>query len=229
MAPITFALILALFGGLRHAEAPSGRIGASDHRERTLRFIGNNGFELSDGTSTILLDFPYISGAHGYMRFDARELRHRPASLCLFTHRHADHFDPAAIEDIGCQVAGPREVTSQVPPSRRLPGNSPWRMGGVTGECLPTVHQQLEHCTLIVRWHGRVIVSLGDIESLDGLVERLPRPDILLVPVWFVRRMQTLSGAFPAAAIYLTHAEPGAVPGACLRCRQLQQGESVAW
>ena len=63
------AMALATFVLLTAVVAPSPGIEA--------RFIGNSAFEVSDGTATILIDFPYQSGAFGYMTFLPAELRPR--------------------------------------------------------------------------------------------------------------------------------------------------------
>jgi hypothetical protein len=59
----------------------------AEAQELRFRFIGNSGFEISDNVDTILLDFPYESGAYGYMTFDSGEVHARRSTLCLFSFR----------------------------------------------------------------------------------------------------------------------------------------------
>ena len=40
-----------------------------------IRFIGNAAFELTDGRTTLLVDFPYESGTGGFMAYDSGAVR----------------------------------------------------------------------------------------------------------------------------------------------------------
>jgi L-ascorbate metabolism protein UlaG (beta-lactamase superfamily) len=73
------------------------------------RFIGNEAFEITDGETTLLTDFPYRSGSFGYMTYGSAELRPRENAVCLVTHRHLDHFDPDLVAGIGCTLVGPNK------------------------------------------------------------------------------------------------------------------------
>ena len=42
--------------------------------EISITFIGNAGFHMTDGKTNIYFDFPYKSGAYGYMTYDETEL-----------------------------------------------------------------------------------------------------------------------------------------------------------
>jgi hypothetical protein len=57
------------------------------------RFIGNMAWAITDGSLTLMTDFPYDSGAvRGYLTYDASEIRSATAeTLSLITHRHGDH------------------------------------------------------------------------------------------------------------------------------------------
>ena len=39
-----------------------------------IEFIGNAAFRITDGTTTLLTDFPYRSGASGYMSYEAADI-----------------------------------------------------------------------------------------------------------------------------------------------------------
>lgn len=196
---------------------------------RTLRYVGNAGFEISDGTHTVLLDFPYVSGAYGYMKFEPGELRPRPGSLCLISHAHADHFDGEAVAEVGCQVAGPAEVMGRVAESSRFPGTSPWKFESATATCIDSDHGGVEHCTLVLDWHGATIIVAGDVESVKPLIRSLPEPDIFVLPYWLAKEASLVQEAFPGAKIVLSHEEPGASVDACNGCLRLQQGDSIPW
>lgn len=62
-------------------------------------FIGNMGVHLTDGKAALLVDFPYESGAFGYMKWSREHVPGGPRPLCLFTHAHDDHFAPALVKE----------------------------------------------------------------------------------------------------------------------------------
>lgn len=196
---------------------------------RTMRYVGNAGFEISDGVHTVLLDFPYVSGAYGYMKFEASELEPRRGSLCLISHAHADHFNPEAVVEVGCQVAGPTEVMKLVPESARLPGTSPWKFEGATAKCIDSEHGGVDHCTLVLKWHETTFIAAGDVESIVPLIKDIPRPDIFVLPYWLANQTSVVREAFPGVRIVLSHEEPGASVDSCNGCVRLNQGDSIQW
>ena len=48
----------------------------------TARFIGNMAFAITDGKTTLYTDFPYESGAFGYMSYDFASLPKAPRTPC---------------------------------------------------------------------------------------------------------------------------------------------------
>ena len=69
------------------------QISFGQSNEITIRFIGNCGLYMSDGTTDIYSDFPYKSGAHHYMEYDASELDNlKENAYFVFTHKHSDHY-----------------------------------------------------------------------------------------------------------------------------------------
>ncbi len=194
-----------------------------------MRYIGNAGFEISDGSHTVLLDFPYVSGAFGYMKFQDSDLVPRSDALCLISHAHADHFNAEAIRKIGCQVAGPAEVMKLVPKSSWLQGESPWKFGFAVASCIDSEHGDVEHCSLVLTWHGTTIVAVGDVESVAPLLKAIPSPDIFVLPYWLADQASLLREAFPGVRILLSHEEPDATVDSCNGCERLTQGASIRW
>lgn len=185
------------------------------------RFIGNSAFELSDGTSTILLDFPYESGAFGYMSFAPAEVHRRVNALCLFTHRHADHFDPESVPDIGCTVAGPAAVSE----SLRAGAGPVWHFGGARIQCIPTAHGNVEHCSYLISWHGADIFVSGDIDNLEGLDQVEEQVDVALLPSWLVSAVGSGSAASQTRVVIHHHA-PGEDVRGCPGCVVPSQGDT---
>ena len=56
--------------------------------------IGNMAFHITDGTAALITDFPYESGAFGYMKWSRDHVPVGQGPLCLVTHSHRDHFLP---------------------------------------------------------------------------------------------------------------------------------------
>jgi L-ascorbate metabolism protein UlaG (beta-lactamase superfamily) len=187
------------------------------------RFIGNAAFEITDGTSTILVDFPYRSGAFGYMAFPSAEVHLRPGALCLFTHHHADHFDPAAVAVVGCTVAGPDEVRLAAPERSRA-GPGPWRHGAARIECLPTPHASVEHCSYRVSWHGVEVFLSGDIEDLEPLRRSPQRFDVLFLASWLLPALDGVDPAAASARVVVHHHGPEEEVSPCDRCLVPEQG-----
>jgi L-ascorbate metabolism protein UlaG (beta-lactamase superfamily) len=192
-----------------------------------LRFIGNAGFEITDGTNTILIDFPYESGAYGYMTFESDELHERPDSLCIFTHAHADHFSAEQLTGVGCTVAGPSAVMAQSGQSARLEGGSPWQFGSATITCIPSQHGDVEHCSYVLNWNDKVIFVAGDVEAVEPVIRQVTEADVLILPYWVSEEVAAIQGRFPAARIILSHQEPGGTSSLCAGCLQLEQGETM--
>lgn len=193
------------------------------------RFIGNNGFEISDGAGTILVDFPYQSGAFGYMSFDPAELEARDNALCLFTHSHADHFDPGAIEGVGCLVAGPAEVLAAVDEIIRLGPGPSWEFDQAEIDCLDTVHDDLDHCSYVIRWQDRSIFFTGDVEEISGLFGLQEPLDVIILSSWLAPQAPQIRAKFPGAKIVISHHVAGEERAARSGCIVPVQGSSYSW
>ncbi len=76
-------------------------IGFSQSKEIKIEFIGNCGFHMTDGISDLYIDFPYKSGAYGYMDFDESELDSiNENAIFIFTHKHADHYSKKNLKKV---------------------------------------------------------------------------------------------------------------------------------
>lgn len=61
--------------------------GISQTNDIQIQFIGNCGFHMTDGKTNFYIDFPYKSGAYGYMEFKDSELDSiKENSVFIFTH-----------------------------------------------------------------------------------------------------------------------------------------------
>jgi L-ascorbate metabolism protein UlaG (beta-lactamase superfamily) len=136
-----------------------------------VRFIGNEAFRITDGHTTLYSDFPYKSGAFGYMTYPAKELSSVPAdALMLVTHGHADHFDRALFLNLKAYVLAPPEVTKGLPADRVIAFGpfTIWR--GVRIEAATTHHGNAPHASYLVSWNGLRLYFTGDTNELDPLL-----------------------------------------------------------
>src|SRR5262249_1997056 len=87
----------------------------------TFQFIGNMAFSISDHKTTLYSDFPYESGAFGYMKYDLKSLKISDNGVSLITHAHRDHWAKELFQPLKLKVIGPPEVLKDVDRSRIIP------------------------------------------------------------------------------------------------------------
>ena len=215
-----FGLLLIVAGPVaaRQATAPSVEG----------RFIANAGFVISDGETTILVDFPYRSGAFGYMEYDDNELEARDNALCVFTHRHADHFDAGLIERLGCSVAGSPEVLGLVDARQRAGSGPEWEFGSASIRCVESVHSNVDHCSYVIDWHGTAIYVAGDVEELSALAQ-VEHLDVAVIPAWLSPQVGQIRQRFPQARIVITHHTASRDLSGCDDCLVPAPGEPIVW
>jgi hypothetical protein len=155
-------------------------------RSLEVRFIGNAAFEISDGDTTLLTDFPYQPGWGGYMYYPLREIKKRSNALCLISHRHADHFDRKLMEEEGCTVLGPGEVTQQLVDAEILEMGDEVEFRSLTVKPVATEHAGIEHYSYLVTWHGHRLYFTGDTEDYEHL-RRIEAVDVLFITPWLAR------------------------------------------
>jgi hypothetical protein len=78
-------------------------------KSQTLRieFIGNCAFKITDNNFQIYTDFPYKSGAYGYMRYEFDSISIDKPGLCLITHAHNDHWNRKLFKKTGLSLYSP--------------------------------------------------------------------------------------------------------------------------
>jgi L-ascorbate metabolism protein UlaG (beta-lactamase superfamily) len=191
-----------------------------------IRFIGNEAVELSDGRTTLLVDFPYESGSGGFMTFDSAAVRPRGRVLALFTHAHRDHFDRAALLARGWPAFGPAELLALLPEDRVFSRADTVTFGAFRVARIPEEHAGIGHVAFLVTWRGRRLYHSGD--TMDPAhLQAMPELDVALVQENLLCWMQQNRGArVPAReVIVLHHFSSGS--RRCLGARELAQGESI--
>ncbi|MGE5276627.1 MAG: MBL fold metallo-hydrolase [Acidobacteriota bacterium] len=192
------------------------------------RFLGNAAFEITDGVTTLLTDFPYRSGAFGYMAYDASEIRSRPRSVCLFTHAHADHFEPALLARVGCRLVGPPPVLAAAPAGSAITPDrdGALRIFGLTIDPIATPHGDTPHASYRVEWLGLRLYFTGDTDSARELAAQKGL-DALFISPWLLAAARG-SSALPAARrVIVCHQRAGEAIAPCGGCIVPRQGETL--
>ena len=198
------------------------------------RFIGNMAFAISDGTTTLVSDFPYQSGYSVYMEYDPREVRSSTAqSISLITHRHGDHWDRALFDRTDWRVIAPEDALTGVA-SHRIVRALPVKptavtvsVGPLTVDALPTPHANIGHYSYLVTWLGRRLYFTGDTDHVDQLLA-MKNLDVAFVSPWLYRRALSARRRIDARRVIIYHhTVDESVPECREGCTVPKQGETL--
>ena len=131
--------------------------------ELEIEFIGNMAFRLGDGATTLYSDFPYRSGAFGYMTYDL-PLAGLGDGASLITHEHADHWDAQLFAQTRLELIAHPSIAARVPSERVLSWDERISYGGIEIEPIATEHTP-SHRSYLVHWRGLRLYFTGDTES----------------------------------------------------------------
>jgi hypothetical protein len=151
-----------------------------------ISFLGNCGFYMTDGSITIYVDFPYKSGAYGYMTYSPAKLDSIPAnSVFLYTHGHADHYSKKAFKKTGKKLYGPWPVTLLVAKKRKYKLNELNNLlPGFSITEYKTKHGlSYKHLSYLVEWNNKRIFISGDTHEADTLAT-LKNLDLVFAAPW---------------------------------------------
>lgn len=154
--------------------------------ELKITFIGNAAVHVTDGKTALITDFPYRSGAFGYMTYDTKRLPPLDGAAVLITHAHADHFAPELFQARPMKLFGPPQLARAVPGGQALTPGTPVRHGHFEILAFPTPHGQvekIEHFSYLVTAHGRKLYFTGDTESDEALL-KMQGLDVAFVSPW---------------------------------------------
>lgn len=150
----------------------------------TVRFIGNCGLYMTDGALDVYVDFPYKSGAFGYMQYPGSEIDSIKANAThIFTHRHPDHYRKKLVKKLSGTVLGPWKVKKK----RRADLSAPaYSAAQFSVETFRTKHRfASHHYSYLITWHGKRIYLNGDTEKAET-VGQVQAMDIAFVPGWIM-------------------------------------------
>lgn len=163
--------------------ALSSNLGLSQTKEIKIRFIGNCGLHMTDGVSDIYCDFPYKSGAYGYMKYDATELDNiKEDAVFIFTHRHADHYSSKNMRRVIKKKNGKQYGSWNIEDLKKLSESIPH----FKIEVFKTKHHfSFIHYSYLMTWHGKKIFLSGDTEHAET-IGTIKNMDWAFLPYWLL-------------------------------------------
>ena len=148
-------------------------------------FIGNMAVRVTDGRQALVSDFPYQSGASGYMEYDDDILDDIGSGVALISHGHADHWDQELFESTDLDVIAPPALTADIDPDRVIEWSDEIALGNIVVRPVATPHIE-PHSSYLVEWGGRRLYFTGDTESVDALLEQRDLDAVFISP-WLLR------------------------------------------
>jgi len=191
-----------------------------------ISFIGNAAFRLSDGTVTLFTDFPYESGAYGYMSYEYNFPSETGDVISLITHRHMDHFEPFVFEEQDWRIIGPKEITVALSRNKIIPFSGKIKYGPLRIRPVKSSHANTEHYSYLVEWAGRKLFFTGDTEELD-IFKNLPELDMLFITPWLHRKAELNKALPPAKKIVIHHQVENEIIPDCTDCLIPVQGQVI--
>jgi len=171
----------------------------------TIRFIGNCGLHITDGTTNLYSDFPYKSGAYNYMEFDDSEVENiEKNSIFLFTHKHADHFSGKnmrrTLKNKGGRKFTPRKSNKLLALAEETPD--------FDVQVFKTRHLfSLAHKSYLITWHGVKLYFSGDTEHAETIGE-MKGLDMAFIPLWILNDSKRKGIEINAEKIGIYHLYP---------------------
>jgi hypothetical protein len=160
--------------------------GSCQANEIKIRFIGNCGLHLTNGTSDFYVDFPYKSGAYNYMEYSPSEIEDiKPNAIFIFTHRHADHYSKKVLKKLKGKKFDPWNISELEKLKESIPD--------FTIQAFKTSHKffgiPFKHCSYVITWHGKKIYFSGDTGDLEA-VSKLKDIDWAFMNPWLFMNAQ---------------------------------------
>lgn len=183
-------------------------------------------FAITDGKTTLYTDFPYESGAFGYMSYDFASLPKAPNAVCLITHGHLDHFDPKLLAKLDAKVIAPPELAATLPAGRVIPFAPKIVYGDLTVETFKTPHGKIDHYSYLVTWRGRRLYFTGDTESTDALLAQR-NLDVAFVSPWLIDIVAKKNARIDAKRVVAYHHQTGETVPAMQDRIVPKQGETL--
>jgi len=180
-------------------------LGFGQSNEIKIRYIGNCGLHITDGVNHLYADFPYKSGAHDYIEYDASEIDSlKEKSFYIFTHKHSDHYSKKLLKKVFKTKNGKAFGSWNITELEKLGDFIP----GFEITTYKTKHLfSFRHYSYLITWHGKRIFLSGDTESADTILD-IKEMDWAFVPAWLVAEIVDSGRDFNTKKIGIYHIGP---------------------
>jgi L-ascorbate metabolism protein UlaG (beta-lactamase superfamily) len=161
-------------------------LGYAQSNEISIRFIGNCGLYMTDGSTDIYTDFPYVSGFNQYMEYEDSELTNiKDSSIFIFTHKHPDHYSKKRMKKVLKEKGGSKYGSWDITALENLTTTIP----EFKIQAFKTRHfLSKKHYSYLIEWHGKKIFLSGDTEHSE-LIMSMQNLDWTFMPAWLIREV----------------------------------------
>jgi L-ascorbate metabolism protein UlaG (beta-lactamase superfamily) len=183
------------------------QIAVAQNKKIEITFLGNCGLFMTDGEINVYVDFPYKSGAYGYMTYEPELLDNiLPNSIFLFTHGHADHFSRKLFKRTHQKLYGPWPVKIYMNQKRKykLEELNDSLPGFVITKFKTRHGFSFKHYSYLIEWHGKRIFISGDTHLADTLVS-IKNLDMVFAAPWVLTNAWERKLKIDAKQIILYH------------------------
>ena len=186
-------------------------LGNAQSEEIKIRFIANCALHLNDGVNNIYIDFPYHSGAYGYMTYDDKFLAEiEENSTFIFTHLHKDHYSRELMKQVLKEKTGNKFTQWNTRKLKRWAKTIP----NFEIESFKTRHRfSIRHRSYLISWHGKRIFISGDAEQAET-IGKIKNIDIAFLPYWLLIDAENKGIKIDAQKIAIYHIGPAQIPSA---------------
>lgn len=183
-------------------------LGHAQSKEIKIEFLGNCGLYLTDGETNIYTDFPYKSGAYGYMEFEESELdRIKENAIFIFTHKHADHYSKKNLKRVMKEKGGKKYGVSNIADLEELNET----LDGFEIKPFQTKHTffgiNFRHYSYLIRWHGKKIYLSGDTTNPET-IGSIKDIDLAFIPYWIYENAREQNMVIDAKEMAIYHLYP---------------------
>ncbi len=163
---------------------------------------------MTDGQQDIYIDFPYKSGAYGYMEFEESDLNNvKENSIFIFTHTHADHYSKKNLKHVMKAKGGAKYGFFKISELERL--NQQIDEFEITA--FKTKHTffgiPFKHYSYLITWHGKKIFISGDTTE-PQTIGQMENIDLAFVPYWILKNAKEEGIEIDAKKFAIYHLYP---------------------
>lgn len=170
-----------------------------------IQYIGNMSFHITDGRTTLLTDFPYRSGAFGYMKYDLKSITPIVDGLSLISHSHSDHWNRRRFKALDHAIIAPPRILKRLHGRKTIPFGELMRYKDIEVEAFKTPHRYSpEHHSYLITWHDVRFYFPGDAESPKHILDARGI-DVMFITPPILRILHRLGRSVDAKRLIACH------------------------